>query len=113
MLDSSYRKHCESLEQVRIDHELQAQKVSNINVAQVATFEPRPVSPKRGLLLLLAGVLAVSSAVGVALVAERLDGSFKSPEEVEGLLNLPVLLSVPAQDSRSRTPSGPVTTAAR
>jgi uncharacterized protein involved in exopolysaccharide biosynthesis len=58
LLDSNYRKHRENLDQVRIDHELRAQKISNVNVAQPATFDPRPVSPKRGLLLALAGVLA-------------------------------------------------------
>ncbi len=113
LLDSSYRKHRDNLDQVRIDHELKAQKISNVNVAQAATIDPRPVSPKRGLLLALAGVLAVSAAIAVALIAEHLDGSLKSAEEVEGLLNLPVLLSVPKQDAWSMTLAGPAKTAAR
>jgi uncharacterized protein involved in exopolysaccharide biosynthesis len=113
LLDSSYRKHRDNLEQVRIDHELQAQRISNVNVAQKATFDPRPVSPKRGMLSLLAGVLAVSAAVWVALLADYLDGSLKSAEDVEGLLDLPVLMSVPQQDRWSTTPAGPAKTAAR
>jgi uncharacterized protein involved in exopolysaccharide biosynthesis len=113
LLDSSYRKHRDNLEQVRIDHELETKLISNVNLAQAATFEPQPVSPKRGLLLALAVLLAASAAVATALVAEYLDGSLKSAEEVEGLLNLPVLLSVPPQNRWNRTSNGSARTAAR
>jgi capsular polysaccharide biosynthesis protein len=64
-------------------------------------------------LFLMAGLLAVSSAIAVALIAERLDGSLKSAEEVEGLLNLPVLLSVPQREPWSTTSAGLAKTAAR
>ena len=87
--------------------------IAQINVAQAATFDPYPVSSKRSLLLALGVLLAVSAAIGVALLADHLDGSFKSAEEVEGLLNLPVLLAVPIQDQRNTTSVGSTKTAAQ
>ena len=62
---------------------------------QPATFAAKPASPKLGLTLLLGLMLATLSALLSAAVAEYLDRSMKTPEQIERALGVPVLLSVP------------------
>lgn len=54
-----------------------------------------PVSPNIPRNLLLAGMLGVALAVGIAFVAEQLDDRIRSPEEVEERLGVPILGYVP------------------
>jgi polysaccharide biosynthesis protein PslE len=73
--DFSYRKYSENLEQARIDEALQIERISNISVVQPASYEVKPVRPRR-LLTLVVGLLVGScGSVGLALVAE----SFAAP----------------------------------
>ena len=46
-VQTSYRKFLASLEQTRIDHDLETQRMSNISVAQPASLDPRPVAPQQ------------------------------------------------------------------
>jgi polysaccharide chain length determinant protein (PEP-CTERM system associated) len=54
-----------------------------------------PAAPNRQLLLLLAILGAVATAGAAALVAERLDTSFKSADDVRAFTTVPVLASIP------------------
>ncbi|MCA9246072.1 MAG: GumC family protein [Planctomycetales bacterium] len=95
LLDTNYRKYSDNLEQARIDHSLESRRMSNISVVQPATFEPRPDSPKKALLLIFGAVFATACGVGVSLVRELLDHSLKTPEEIERRLDLPTLAAIP------------------
>jgi succinoglycan biosynthesis transport protein ExoP len=52
-------------------------------------------APNRQLLLLFALLAAIGAAVAAAIVAERLDTSFKSADDVRAFTELPVLTSIP------------------
>jgi len=54
-----------------------------------------PYKPKLMLNALLALVLGLLGGIGLAFLRERLDDTFKQPEEVEKLLGLPVLGIIP------------------
>ncbi len=98
-LERSYDSYSESLEQARIGSSLTDKQITNVNIAQPATLVSKPISPNR---MLLAGgglLAAVISAIGVALLVENLDRSFKSVAEVEEFTDLPVLISL-EQESR-------------
>lgn len=93
--DSEYRTYASSLEQSRIDRALEMERISNINVAQPATYEAKPVRP-RVLMNLALGMLAgIFGGLLLALAAEYLDHSLGTPEDIEKKLKLPVLVSVP------------------
>ena len=47
LIESDYRKYATNLEQARIDQQLETQRMSNISVVQPASYEPRPVYPRR------------------------------------------------------------------
>jgi len=81
--EAEYRKYSVSLGEARVDQALQSQRMSNISVAQPASFSAKPVGPGK-LVGLLAGLgIGLFGAVGLAMVAEYLDGSSITPEDVE------------------------------
>jgi uncharacterized protein involved in exopolysaccharide biosynthesis len=95
LLDASYRKYAESLEQANIDQALLRERISNVSVAQPAVTDVKPVKPNTPLNLMLAVFFGVTGGLALAVAAEYFDHSFKTPEDVEKHLGLPVLASVP------------------
>lgn len=96
-----YRKYAESREQAEIDRSLEEKRISNISIVQPATRDTEPVRPRPLLYLGLGLVIAVVGSFALAVVSENLDGSLKSVEEVEAVLGLPVLASLPYQKSHT------------
>jgi uncharacterized protein involved in exopolysaccharide biosynthesis len=89
------------MEQSRLAEELDSEKVSNIKVEQDASFIPKAVSPKKSIVLLLGFLAGSIGGLGLATTCEFLDHSYKTPEQAEASLNLPVLLSIPATPGHS------------
>jgi uncharacterized protein involved in exopolysaccharide biosynthesis len=81
--DAHYRKYADGLHQAQIDHALEAQRISNINVVQPATYDVRPVRPSLAVNLGLGLMAAALSSVGLALVLGSLDLSLHSPKDIE------------------------------
>jgi len=100
LLEANYRKYSDSLEQARMDEALEKQRISNINVAQAPTLSRQPVRPRKLIAMLLGFVIAFSGAMAIPLVAEYLDPTFKSSNQVESHLTLPVLVSIPRMQRR-------------
>ncbi len=65
LIEADYRKYAANLEQARIDQQLEVQRMSNISIAQPASYEPRPVRPRVALNLLLG--LCAGAFGGLAL----------------------------------------------
>jgi len=103
LLDAKYRTYSEYREQSRIDQELQAERISNINVVQAATLMEKPVRPKKGVMLGLGLLMATAGALGIAVLAEYVDHSFTTSTEVEEKLGLPVLMAIPNVPRRELT----------
>jgi uncharacterized protein involved in exopolysaccharide biosynthesis len=81
--EANYLRYSENLEQARIDHALETEKISNISVVQPATLPTKPV-PQRKLLELVLGLfVGVFGAIGLALFFEYIDHSIRTPEEAE------------------------------
>lgn len=92
---ANYTTYSEKSEQSRIDAALQNERITNVNVIQPANLVAKPVSPRKAVVLVLGIFGGLALAIGIALLAEFLDPTLKTPDEVEERLSLPVLLSVP------------------
>ncbi len=68
---------------------------NNISIIDDAKVPVLPYKPNLRLNALLALVLGLLGGVGLAFLFERLDDTFKRPEELEKLLGLPVLGVIP------------------
>jgi uncharacterized protein involved in exopolysaccharide biosynthesis len=65
---ANYKKYSENLEQARIDGELEAAKISSLNLMQAPTLSPTPTSPQPLPTLAVGAVLSVMAALGLALL---------------------------------------------
>lgn len=71
----------------------------NVQVIQKPQLPEKPVSPNKKLNILIAFVLGIMVGVGVVLLLEYLDNTFKSREELEKTLDLPIIGAIPDYDS--------------
>jgi uncharacterized protein involved in exopolysaccharide biosynthesis/Mrp family chromosome partitioning ATPase len=102
LLESKYRMHFEKLEQARVNEAIGRDGLSNVSVPQPATFVSKPIWPKKRLFLALGLVAALGAAFGVALLAETLDQTLRTTDQLEAQLGLPVLLSFPYRKRRRK-----------
>lgn len=97
LAESNFQTYAQKLEEARIQHSLDEERISNLNISQQATLVEKPVSPKKSLVL-IAGLLAsLAGAAGVAVFAEQANRKIREPREVEQQLGLPVVVSLPAR----------------
>ncbi|RJP96266.1 MAG: hypothetical protein C4518_00340 [Desulfobacteraceae bacterium] len=94
IIEENYRKYAASMEQTRINQALEEEKISNIRVAQTPTVQVEPVRPNIGLILFMGLFLAVFGSLGLAFFMEYMDNSLERPEQIEGMLHLPILGSI-------------------
>ncbi len=92
--EENYLLYLRKEEEARISDALDRQRFSNVVVAEPATVPLKPQS--RGLLILVfGGLFAVLVSVVLALIVDRWDPSFRTPDEVEAFLGTPVLAALP------------------
>jgi len=100
---ANYAAYADKLEQSRMHHELETDRISNVKIAQNATLQRKPASPQPGLVLVLGCFIAAVCSVGLTLVLESQDRSLSSRDEIEQQFSLPVLMSIP-RVSQQRAP---------
>ncbi|MEM9589086.1 MAG: hypothetical protein AAGA03_17525, partial [Planctomycetota bacterium] len=72
LLDVNYRRYVEGLEQVRIQKELESQRISNVNVVQKASFVESPVGLNNLVVLALGLIASISFGCSVGVICELL-----------------------------------------
>lgn len=73
----------------------------NVQVIQKAKVPENPVSPNKKLNILISLVLGLMVGIGVVLLLEFMDNTFKSKEDLEKVLDLPVIGDIPEYDTES------------
>ena len=92
--EENYLLYLHKQEEARISDALDEQRISNVLVAEAASV---PFKPQRHRLVFITigGLLAALTSVTLACVMDRLDPSFRTPQEVEDFLGSPVLAALP------------------
>ncbi len=96
ILEVSYRKYSEGLEQARLDESLENQRISNINVAQPATLSFQPVKPQRSAFLFAGLFLACFGGPTLAVLFSVYRPVSTAPHGVDHRLDMPALAPAPA-----------------
>jgi protein tyrosine kinase modulator len=88
-------KHQEILNKImeaRISEGMEeSQKAEKFTIIDPASYPEKPVAPKRGLIALAGLILGLGAGLGMVALAENLDHSVKTTDELAWLTGLPVL----------------------
>lgn len=68
---------------------------ADVKVVESVTLPEAPVSPNKKMNIAIAGLLGLMLGLGLALLLEFMDNTFKDKEQAENVLGLPVLGSIP------------------
>ena len=91
--EENYMLYRKTEEEARISDALDQHRILNVSIAQVPST---PVLPRHSPTLIALGgmVVAVLMSVGIALASEWADKSFRTPDEVQWYLEIPVFASL-------------------
>src|SRR5215469_1018023 len=95
------RKH----EETRIVDALDQSRIVNAAVVESVSVPKAPLSRPAGVKFILAVLMAAVGSMGLALLKENMDPSFRTLRDVEECLDLPVLAAIP-KNGHSRKQSG-------
>jgi polysaccharide biosynthesis transport protein len=91
-----YRTLLKRYEEAQLAETLEErQKGEQFRILEAAIPPSAPSAPNRSSLLLLGGVLSMGLGMGVALLAEWLDGSLHEVDDLRGVTNIPVVGRIP------------------
>jgi uncharacterized protein involved in exopolysaccharide biosynthesis len=92
--EENYLLYLRKREEARITDEMDKSRILNVAVAEKPSVPILPAN-SRWWLFLLGVFLAAGLSVAAAFVVDYLDPSFRTPEEVSGILEVPVLAAIP------------------
>jgi polysaccharide biosynthesis transport protein len=95
ILEEGYQDLLRDLQQARIAQAMDTYKLASIEIIDRAQVPKNPVSPNILHNTLVGGVIGLLMGLGAALAFWYFEQTFKSAEDVEDLLNMQVLGSVP------------------
>ena len=94
--EETYLTYVKKEEEARFADVMDRRGIVNISMVDPAYVPLQPVAPRKKLNVLLGLILGSSAGLAMASLAEYLDHTFQTREEVERRLGLPVLVSIPA-----------------
>ena len=103
--EEKYRRFAKNLQQAEIDYSLESQRISNIEIAQAATLNPKPIRPKALINLVLGMFAGVIGGCGLAVVLEYFSMSAEANADEQVVLERPVVAVVPALNLGDAHPS--------
>ncbi|PRR81774.1 YveK family protein [Clostridium vincentii] len=71
---------------------------ANVKVVESVVLPENPVSPNKKMNIAIAAILGLMMGIGLALLLEFMDNTFKDKEQAEDILGLPVLGSIPNEE---------------
>jgi uncharacterized protein involved in exopolysaccharide biosynthesis len=86
---SKYMQYATSMEEARMDMELQKEQIHNVSIAQAATLAERPVSPSKLLVVLATLLMATFGTAALVAGSEWINDRKCSMTEFERTLEMP------------------------
>jgi polysaccharide chain length determinant protein (PEP-CTERM system associated) len=94
--EGNYLLYLQRQEEARISDALDSNRIVNVAIAEPASVPALPMR-SRWSMLLLGVLLATLVSVGAAFGADYVDPSFRTPQELHMVLQIPVLAAVPRE----------------
>jgi uncharacterized protein involved in exopolysaccharide biosynthesis len=93
--EANYVLYSKKREEARISDELDQRKILNVAVVQAAAVPAIHVHQRKKMAL-LGMIVAILLSLGAVLISDSFDPRFRSPEELEASLDIPVLAAIPS-----------------
>ncbi len=93
--EAKYVSYTNSLEEARLNKELEVSRISSVVTAQDATLQERPVTPSKVMVALFGAGLLFGGTLFLAFVFVKLDDRLMTPESVRRNTGLDVLCTLP------------------
>jgi uncharacterized protein involved in exopolysaccharide biosynthesis len=94
--EENYLLYSQKEEEARIADALDRNRIVNVAVAEVATVPALPVHSSR-YIFLLGVMLAACFSLALGFIADFVDPSFQTPQDLRNALDIPVLAAVPRE----------------
>jgi uncharacterized protein involved in exopolysaccharide biosynthesis len=91
-----YQLYQQKQEEARISDALDRTRIANVSLAEEPTVPTAPANSGRRTLLALAAVAAIAASAMIVLLLDRLNPYFRTPDDVEAFLGVPVLATLPS-----------------
>ncbi|MCU0710615.1 MAG: hypothetical protein MUC43_01055 [Pirellula sp.] len=101
--EAKYVSYTNSLEEARLNKELEVSRISSVVTAQEATLQERPVTPSKVMVVLFGAGLLFAGTLFLAFVFVKLDDRLMTPESVRRNTGLEVLCTLPKLKQLSRS----------
>lgn len=101
--EKKYIAYSESLEQARMNRELEKVKISSVSIAQEATLQERPIKPSKQLVALFGIMTLLFGSLGIALAAAKLDDRITTNQAVKNKVGIPLLATIPTSRYLARS----------
>lgn len=69
--------------------------LGQVELLDKATMPERPIKPNKKLYILIAFFLGIFTSIGISFLLEYLDRTIKTEQEIERILDLPVIATIP------------------
>jgi uncharacterized protein involved in exopolysaccharide biosynthesis len=95
LFQENYILYASKTEDARILSERKKRNLANVSIAERANTPAIPSFPKKKLMLVISLLVACFAAIGTPFILEFLDHRIKTSHEVENILSLPVICTLP------------------
>ena len=92
--EQEYQSYLARAQSARIVSDMNAAGITNLSVVQQPTLPHRPTRPRKVMLFFMALLAGIVCAVGACVLLELLDDRPSLPEQVEQVLEVPILASI-------------------
>lgn len=99
LLQKNYMLYSSKKEDALIISDRKRRNLANVSIADRAEIPVKPSFPKRILFLIISIILGVFAAAGTPFILEFIDHRIKFSHDVEELLSLPVISSIPEEQA--------------
>ncbi len=93
--EQNYQAYRKKVEDLRISDELESASASSVKIAAPAAVPLAPAYPRKGLIVGVSALIALLVALIASALRECFNRTFKNDGDVERVLGVPLLLSVP------------------
>jgi uncharacterized protein involved in exopolysaccharide biosynthesis len=95
--EANYKLYLTKFEEAKISERMDRQKIANVSVIEPAVPIFKPVKPRKALNIFLGAFLGLLAGIGTAFSIEFFHPVFRTPEDVDQFLSLPVLATLPKE----------------